>query len=58
MVEGKLNCTVECNPLIGPALFDAVEKLMKGGTLPKRTVIQESVYEQSQAAEAIKTRAY
>jgi ABC-type sugar transport system substrate-binding protein len=58
MVEGKLNCTVECNPLIGPALFDAVEKLMKGEALPKRTVIEESVYEQSQAAEAIKTRAY
>ncbi|MCY2951040.1 MAG: ABC transporter substrate-binding protein [Planctomycetota bacterium] len=58
MVAGKLNCTVECNPLIGPALFDAVEKLMKGETLPKRTVIEESVYEQSQAAEAIKTRAY
>ncbi len=58
MVAGKLNCTVECNPLIGPALFDAVEKMMKGEKLPKRTVTEEGVFEQSQAAEAIKTRAY
>ena len=58
MVEGKLNCTVECNPLIGGQLFDAVEAVMAKKTLPKRTVVQESVYEQSQAAEAIKTRKY
>ena len=25
MVEGKLNCTVECSSLLGPQLFDAVE---------------------------------
>jgi simple sugar transport system substrate-binding protein len=54
MVAGKLNCTVECNPLIGPQLFDAVEAIM----LPDRIVTQEGVFEQSQAAEAIKTRAY
>ena len=27
MVAGKFNCTVECNPLIGPQLFDAVEAI-------------------------------
>ena len=30
MIAGKLNCTVECNPLIGPQLFDAVEQLRAG----------------------------
>ena len=54
MVAGKLNCTVECNPLIGPQLFDAIEAIM----LPHRIVIKEGVYEQSQAAETIKSRAY
>ena len=58
MVAGKLNCTVECNPLIGPQLFDAVEAVMAGKTLPKRTVVQESVYEQSQAAAALPNRHY
>ena len=58
MAAGKLNCTVECNPLIGPQLFDAVEALMAGRPVEKRIVIQEGVYEQSQAAEALKTRKY
>lgn len=58
MVEGKLNCTVECNPLIGPQLFDAVEAIMAGKAVPKRVVVEEGVYEQAQAAEAIKTRQY
>lgn len=58
MVEGKLNCTVECNPLIGPQLFDAVEALMAGKTLPKRTVIDEGIYDSSTAAEVIASRQY
>ena len=58
MVAGKLNCTVECNPLIGPQLFDAVEAVMAGEKLPKRTVIQEEVFVQSQAKDLIKTRKY
>src|SRR3954454_25089610 len=28
MVAGKLNCSVECNPLIGPQLFDAVDAIL------------------------------
>jgi ABC-type sugar transport system substrate-binding protein len=28
MVDGELNCTVECNPLLGPKLFDIVEAVM------------------------------
>lgn len=58
MAEGKLNCTVECNPLIGPQIFDAVEKLMAGETLPKRINVEEGVYDQAQAADALPTRQY
>jgi galactofuranose transport system substrate-binding protein len=58
MVAGKLNCTVECNPLIGPQLFDAVEAIMAGKTLPKRMASQESMYTQEQAKEALPTRQY
>jgi simple sugar transport system substrate-binding protein len=53
-----LNCTVECNPLIGPQLFDAVEAVLAGKTLPKRTVVQEGVFEQSQAAAELPKRKY
>ena len=28
MAAGKLNCSVECNPLLGPAAFDAVDSVL------------------------------
>jgi len=58
MAAGKLNCTVECNPLIGPQLFDAVDAIMAHKPLPKRVVVQEGVFEQSQAAAELPNRKY
>ena len=58
MVDGELNCTVECNPLLGPAAFDAVEKVLKGEKLPKKTVVKDSVYDQSVAKDVIDSRQY
>ncbi len=58
MAAGKLNCTVECNPLIGPQLFDAVDAVLAHKQLPKRTVVQEGVFEQSQAAAELPKRKY
>ncbi len=58
MVAGDLNCTVECNPLLGPLAFDAVEKVLAGEPLPKRTVVEDQVFDQSQAAELIASRKY
>ncbi|MGL1892990.1 MAG: ABC transporter substrate-binding protein [Spirochaetaceae bacterium] len=58
MVDGKLNCTVECSPLLGPQLFDAVEALMRGEEIPKRIVTEESIYPQSVAASTIDSRQY
>ena len=58
IVEGKLNCTVECNPLLGPPLFDAVDKLMAGETLPKRIVVEEGVFDEKTAPAALPTRKY
>jgi galactofuranose transport system substrate-binding protein len=58
MVAGELNCTVECNPLIGPQLFDAVESILAGKKVPHRVVITEGVYDQSQAKDVIGQRKY
>lgn len=58
MVEGKLNCTVECNPLLGPQLFDAVAKITAGKAIPKRVVVEEEVFVQSQAKDLIDSRDY
>ncbi len=58
MVKGSLNCSVECSPLLGPLAFDAVEKAVAGGKLPKKTIVDDQVYDQSKAAEVIDSRKY
>jgi simple sugar transport system substrate-binding protein len=58
IVAKKANCTVECSPLLGPMGFDAVEKSLAGEKLPKKTVVQDKVYDQSTAPEAIASRQY
>ncbi|MEK6704042.1 MAG: ABC transporter substrate-binding protein [Planctomycetota bacterium] len=59
MLEGKLNCSVECNPLLGPQLFDVLEKLRKGESVPRRIETAEGVFDQSQVtAEVLKARKY
>ncbi len=58
MVEGKLNASVECNPLLGPMAFDAVEKAVAGQTLPKRTVVEDKLFDTTNAKDVIATRAY
>jgi simple sugar transport system substrate-binding protein len=58
MAAGQLNATVECNPLFGPILFDTIEKVLAGEPLPKYIKNQDQLFEQSQAAELIDSRAY
>ncbi|MCI0746330.1 MAG: ABC transporter substrate-binding protein [Verrucomicrobia subdivision 3 bacterium] len=58
MVAGKLNCTVECNPLLGPAAFDAIEAVLAGKSVPKKTVVKDEVFDQSIAKDVIASRKY
>ncbi len=58
MIDGKLNATVECNPLLGPAAFDAVEKSVKGQKLPKKIIVKDRLFEMQNAAKDIKGREY
>jgi len=58
MMAGKLNCSVECSPLLGPQLMSAVKDLVAGKTLPKRIVTQEGVFPAEKAAEAFPSRKY
>jgi galactofuranose transport system substrate-binding protein len=58
MVAGQLNATVECNPLLGPAAFDAVEAALAGKPLPQRIVVEDRLFEQESAKDLIATRKY
>lgn len=58
MVEGKINCIVECNPLLGPMLMQAVREISEGRTLPKRIVPPESVFTEVLAEKEVANRQY
>ena len=58
MVDGKLNCTVECNPLLGPPLFDAIEAVMAKKPLEKRTIMKDGIFDETVAKDEISKRMY
>jgi galactofuranose transport system substrate-binding protein len=58
MIAGKLNVTVECSPLLGPQLMDAVKKVAAGQPIERRIVTEESVFPMEKAAEVLPTRKY
>ncbi len=58
MVDGKLNVTVECNPLLGPQFYDLALKVVNGESVPKWIPSEESVYYPDNAAEVLPTRKY
>lgn len=58
MVAGKLNATVECNPLLGPAVFDAAEAIWSGKAVPKKTVVKDQVFDATVASTVIESRQY
>jgi simple sugar transport system substrate-binding protein len=41
---GRLNCVVECSPLLGPQLMKAITDLMDGKELPLRIITDEKVF--------------
>ena len=46
ILAGKANCTVECNPMIGPQLYDVIEGYMREGKpIPERVESIEGVFD-------------
>jgi simple sugar transport system substrate-binding protein len=58
MVDGDLNCTVECTPLLGPKGYDALEAAWKGQTLPKWIKSDDQVFPMAVAKDVIDSRQY
>jgi len=58
MIAGKLNCSVECTPLLGPLLMKAVKDYFAGKTLPVRIVTSEEVFPAEVARKARAGRKY
>ena len=58
MIDGKLNATIECNPLLGPQFFDLALKVVNGESVPKWIPSEERVFFPENAAELLPTRKY
>lgn len=54
MIAGKLNATVECNPLLGPQFFELALKVANGEPVPKWIPSQESEFLASQGPDDLK----
>jgi ABC-type sugar transport system substrate-binding protein len=58
MISGKLNATIECNPLLGPQLMTSVTEVVAGRPIPKRIVVDETMFTMETAKQSIQSRKY
>jgi simple sugar transport system substrate-binding protein len=58
MIAGKLNATVECNPLLGPQFFELALRVVNGEPVPKWVPSVESVFFPDNARDVLPSREY
>jgi ABC-type sugar transport system substrate-binding protein len=58
MADGKLNATVECNPLLGPKFFELALAVANGEKVPKWIPSMETIFYPDNAKEILPTRKY
>ncbi|MBB3281417.1 ABC transporter substrate-binding protein [Mitsuaria sp. BK037] len=58
MAAGKLNVTVECNPMLGPQLMQLAKDVVAGKPVAKRITTEEGVFTADVAAKELPNRKY
>ena len=58
MIDGWIQADVECNPLLGPQVFEMALKLKNGESVDPETLTNETVYYPEEAEELLPTRQY
>jgi simple sugar transport system substrate-binding protein len=58
MIDGTLNATIECNPLLGPQFFELALKVVNQAPVPKWVPSIEGIFLPEDAAEILPTRKY
>ncbi len=58
MVDGKMNCTVECTPLLGGPTYQAIREYMAGKKLPKWIKSNDQTFPAEVAKDTIDSRKY
>jgi len=58
IIDGKMNVSVECNPLLGPQFFELALKVANGESVKKRVPSIETIFDIENAEEALPGRKY
>jgi simple sugar transport system substrate-binding protein len=58
MIDGWVQADVECNPLLGPQVYEMALRLMNGETIEEEVLTNETVYYPDEAEELLPTRKY
>ena len=58
MVDGWFQADVECNPLLGPQVYEMALDLMNGETIDREVLTNETVYYPDNAADLLPSRKY
>ncbi len=58
LVDKKFNYVVECNPVFGDQILDAIKKVYNGEDLPKETIVVDQAFDQTITQADVDARAY
>jgi len=53
IIDGEMACTVTCSPYYGPIVFDTVEQLLAGETVPENIIMPDYVIDSTNAPEEL-----
>jgi simple sugar transport system substrate-binding protein len=58
LAAGKINCSVECSPRLGPQAFEAVQAVLNGQTLPKQQVVKDRLFDSTNVQDVMARKDY
>ena len=58
VIDGKISCTVECNPLFGPKVYDTIARILAGEKVERKSYNKDELFDITNAAAAIASRQY
>ena len=58
VVDGKINCVVECNPLFGPKVYDTIQRVLAGEKVERKSFNKDELFDSTNAAAVIASRKY
>lgn len=58
MIDGKMNCLVECNPLQGPIMMETAKKILAKQPVPRQVYVEEGVFPAEVAKATLPSRQY